>query len=387
MVYAGAGDRSKPYFSALGYKFPEEENPADVMMDITYGTHAHPSRRALDLPACWEEFEQQRAAKRERVKGSSSTSRHKRSSGSFHDSGSTGPGSTGPRPRTESANGSSSSQFGRTDVETGKSAPSSNGTVGRDRGASDDLRSGASTDVDQAAVDIDDPSFRVRLSDVVPETDGSPGSGKYTIHTAIRLQSNGGRDTPGFSRQLAWYTGRIFTQVTRRPGVIFKNCLMVYVAGMLLGNLYSNVDTGSALGAGGLPCNCSQGMCTAEGVPVAKACLDSLGAVVMQYQQAFTLSLLAVGLTSISTGLDVFGNERVYYWRESRYKFSTMAYILGKNVVQLPLTFIYTFSFLGSFYPLLNPRGMYSVFFIIFALVSWVAEVRCVASNRFVPCL
>jgi hypothetical protein len=155
---------------------------------------------------------------------------------------------------------------------------------------------------------------------------------------------------------------------------------MVYVAGLLLGMLYADIDTGSSSSQNGDACNCSAGMCIMEKggipLPVAGTCLTALMTVVVQYQQSFTLSLLAVALTSISTGLDVFGDERVYYWRESRYKFSTTAYVIGKNVVQLPLTLIYTFSFLGSFYSLLNPKGKYSVFFIIFALVSWVGEVR-----------
>ena len=51
----------------------------------------------------------------------------------------------------------------------------------------------------------------------------------------------------------------------------------------------------------------------------------------------------------------MFGAERTVFWRESRHH-SVLAYALGKNIAQLPLTIAYPFFLLLFFYQV-NPHA------------------------------
>ena len=45
-------------------------------------------------------------------------------------------------------------------------------------------------------------------------------------------------------------------------------------------------------------------------------------------------------LWSLQVSLNLFGAERTVFWRESRHH-SLVAYVIGKNLAQLPLTLAY----------------------------------------------
>jgi len=67
------------------------------------------------------------------------------------------------------------------------------------------------------------------------------------------------------------------------------------------------------------------------------------------------------------------GAERPTFWRESRH-YSIFAYLLGKNIAQLPLTAAYPFFYTLFTYQMLRPYGPFQSFYLIFLLMQWVGE-------------
>lgn len=91
------------------------------------------------------------------------------------------------------------------------------------------------------------------------------------------------------------------------------------------------------------------------------------------YRQALSLLLLALAIISIQTSLNLFGNERQVFWRESRH-YSIFAYLVGKSLAQLPITCALPFFYTLFSYQLLRPYAPFQSVYLIFLLMQWVGE-------------
>lgn len=77
--------------------------------------------------------------------------------------------------------------------------------------------------------------------------------------------------------------------------------------------------------------------------------------------------------SAYQVSLNMLGGERPVFWRESRH-FSMVAYLIGKNLAQLPFTFAYPFFFLSFFYQLLRPYAPFQSFYLVLVLVQFAGE-------------
>lgn len=93
----------------------------------------------------------------------------------------------------------------------------------------------------------------------------------------------------------------------------------------------------------------------------------------LTYRQVFTLTLLAVALLSVQQSLELFGGERLVFWRESRH-FSVWMYALGKCLATLPLSLLYPLVFTMSFHTLFNPMGSFATYYAVVAATGLAAE-------------
>eukprot|EP01123_Difflugia_compressa_P012693 TRINITY_DN5542_c0_g1_i1.p1 TRINITY_DN5542_c0_g1~~TRINITY_DN5542_c0_g1_i1.p1 ORF type:complete len:1022 (+),score=141.02 TRINITY_DN5542_c0_g1_i1:292-3066(+) len=74
---------------------------------------------------------------------------------------------------------------------------------------------------------------------------------------------------------------------------------------------------------------------------------------------------LALSLAAATFSLRVFGNEKVVFWRESSVGGNTVAYYLGKDLSYLPNAVFLPLIFMGVFYSLVSPSGVFRVYYAI----------------------
>ena len=227
------------------------------------------------------------------------------------------------------------------------------------------------------------------------------GDGTGQTRLERRLQENGGRITAGGWTQVLLFVWRSATQLERSSYAIVRDLFITGMAGLVLGFLFegtmekvrcehilspylANYTTTFtavckrqyALGERSwferIPFFCYSDFPPPFNAAVGSEAYQFHG-IVLGYRQALSLLILASAIISIQTSLNTFGAERTVFWRESRH-YSIFAYLLGKNIAQLPLTCLYPFCYCLFVYQLLRPYAPFQTFYLVFLLMQWVGE-------------
>ena len=193
------------------------------------------------------------------------------------------------------------------------------------------------------------------------------------------LRGNHGRRTAGALAQCAYFLRRSAVQHARLRFNVYRNALMLFVIGVLLGGLYKNAEDGwghRCVGQTGPHAHCGPDHRPIDDYPALAQkrngqvfCKTAEGGW-MGAQQRFTLAVLVVSINSMQGALDLFGDEvDVVVAREARWRYSHAAYCVAKFASQLPLTLLYPYVFLLAFYTVTDPQYMtfaqyYAVFFL-----------------------
>jgi ABC-type multidrug transport system ATPase subunit len=211
---------------------------------------------------------------------------------------------------------------------------------------------------------------------------------------SVRLRDHQGRHTPNYFIQFLLFMDRQVTQLCRRFPIVLKNVIMFVIAGLILGALYSDVlddwpDGGNGYcddekyddGDSRSKSNCGrhgdddpelqphmeQGDCLHRIWPAIESDMD------INYRQVFTLALLGMALLSVQSSLDLFGEERLIFLRESRHHMA-WTYACGKMVAATPLSFLYPFCFTAVFHTLFNPMASFSDYYWTFMMTGLASE-------------
>jgi len=375
-AYMGAVPAAVPYFESLGIRFEPRENIADQLLDVVSGalqpTAAAASGDFVSLAESWQVAAQQRGSPWVRRLEASHT--------------------VDASDRWSESDGGILAAQGGVAAQPGNIQAAATDGGRRTRGSSSEGAPRASGDVSL----LPPPATHVRQ----PSGGAGPAMlrqlqlrGNAALNRLERrLQRNGGRSTAGFCRQLRVFVVRSSLQLRRAGFSALRDLLLACVVGLLLGFLYEGTFEQARCGSVAdqihddrqrdawigdcadmvwfnrtwferAPFYCSgQGW---EG--------GQFDAVRLGYSQALTLSLLALAIISIQVNLNMFGAERTVFWRESRHH-SVLAYALGKNLAQLPLTLAYPFFLLLFFYQLLRPYAPFQSFYVALLLVQWAGE-------------
>jgi len=173
--------------------------------------------------------------------------------------------------------------------------------------------------------------------------------------------------------QLWLFTKRAFIQLRRDLPTVTRNYTSLFIAALLLGTLNANVRTKANFPD-------PRPIMEAEevGIPITEERLfeyrnhiRSLSAAMVQ---AYTLGMLAISIAGVQSALDYFGAEREVYFREFRVRPNVLAYMLGKQIASFPLTILYPYVFLTTFYSVIIPYGSFRSWYWPLLALQFAAE-------------
>lgn len=142
------------------------------------------------------------------------------------------------------------------------------------------------------------------------------------------------RRTAGFFLQVWMFFARALQQKARHPITVALDLSLVFVAGLVLGVLFSE--------------------------PLLK-----------KVTTANLLTTICVGMTTGASSVRVFGGELTQFRREAASGISRVAYFLGKNIAELPMLILTPVMFLSMFTTLTTPRTNLGALYAIVFMGTW----------------
>ena len=360
-VYMGPTRRVAPYFESLGFRLDPRENVADQLLDVVTGTLQPSGGEAAALSAAWNSA-RARAALNARHSGAALAAA----------------------------------------AAAPASAPSAQG-----RGSPVHAGRPSEAGGDRASLELPElhsiRGHHRRTSSGFGLLSRWLGNSNENGQTRLeqRLKESGGRVTVGLFRQVRLFVWRSALQLERSASVAVRDLMIICVAGTLLGflfegtyekarceGIFDHVPNGANYSAKWETACKAQVWerrswferpafyCYSEAPYVGRALVPErlqFREVYIGYRQALNLLLLASAIISIQVSLNMLGAERPVFWRESRH-YSVGAYLLGKNVAQLPLTIAYPFFYATFVYQFLRPYAPFQTVYLIFLLMQWTGE-------------
>jgi len=173
----------------------------------------------------------------------------------------------------------------------------------------------------------------------------------------------------GFLALIMLFLSRSLSQQLRHPFTIALNNGLVAVSALFLAAVYFGDVSYSAPE----PIEAFGG-CPSE---VASSCQVCLAEAQDSVLNRGVMTIIALALTGVATFLNVFGSERIVYWREASalpQPLHTVAYFLGKDISMLPQLLLGPLVFTTAYEALTTPRASFGEYYIVFLGVYWCAS-------------
>jgi ABC-type multidrug transport system ATPase subunit len=167
------------------------------------------------------------------------------------------------------------------------------------------------------------------------------------------------RTRAGFFWQLWLLFIRSLTLQLRDIGSYLLNIFLIFVAGLLLGFIYSGATF--------------VGPASEQQQAACPEFVKEICAMPMKddYVGQFTLLVLSLGLTGVAGALNTFGSERVTFIREFRSGVSTPAFFIAKNLASIPMLLLPPLFLWSIFYFLTAPSASFWTVYMVLIAVQF----------------
>jgi ABC-type multidrug transport system ATPase subunit len=214
----------------------------------------------------------------------------------------------------------------------------------------------AAGDAESAASPRDESAAAIKSHE---PADALPGAELAALSSAMRK--------PGYYAQTRHFTMRALTQLSRDLVWFFTDLLLVLIAGLFLGLVFSKskylpplpyaiVNKSLSAFHGSPPPSLSEFFDRPIDDPIISEA---------------SLTCMAIGMTGITAALRVFGNEQIVYWREASAGMSTTSYFVAKNIVHAIFIIISPMLYLAPFLTFVSARASILSYYRVLVVVQF----------------